>query len=258
MVENLINLNKLKKHLNISFNDESKELFSNLNYGFFELPAISFIFDNKNYNVSIYEIFDIDTIIIKNKEYNNQSLTDELPNVPENSFIFASDIGGDFFAFNSISNVLYYSGEVTFYNFIELSISIYDLVDNLILIDEPIDFVFNFNKEEIKLLNYVDNEILYEFLKVINYGINDINFKYSKNNEIFYDNIDFIYGFDYLINTNKKIENLFLFGKTITGKEIVLNIKNGNVLFKDGTFIEHYKNIFKKWNSQKHTEKKFI
>lgn len=249
MVKNLIKLNKIKKHLNISFNESSEKIFSNIKSGFFDCPSISFLFDEIKYEISIYEIFDTNSIIEKNKEYNKQSLFAELPKIPENSFIFGADIGGDFFVFNATSNIIYYSGEVTFYKFVELSISIYDLVNNLTVVDGPINFIFKFNNSEIQFLNYINNDILSDFLSDflsnINYGINDVNFQYSKNNKIFDDKIDFIYGFDYLKDINKDVKNLFLFGKTAKDKEIVLNIKNGNILFKDGTFVMHYKSLFK-------------
>lgn len=247
MVENLINLNKLKKDLHLSFKKDDEKIFSSMKSGFYTCPDISFTFDGIVFDVSLYEILDTISIIKQNKEHKKNSSTGDIPLMPYNSFIFANDIGGDFFIFNLNDSCLYYCGEINFYSFSLLSVSIIDLMGMLSEKEDPSNFIFKFSEDEIKLLTNEKGDILLNFLQKVNYGITDIKFSYSQDSQVFYDTIDFIYGFDYMKSINSNDSDLFVFGKTLHNKEIALNVKTGYLYFYESEsdiVIAHYLSLF--------------
>lgn len=245
MVGNLIKLNKLKKSMNLSFKKDDEQIFSSINSGFYVSLDISFTFDNTVCDVSLYEILDSASMIKQNKDHKKNALNGDIPLMPTNSFIFANDIGGDFFVFNLNDSCLYYCGEVNFYNFSLLSISITDLLDMLTEQEPPVPFVFKFTEDEIKELTNKKGDILFKFLEKVEYGINDIKFSYSKNNQVFHDTIDFIYGFDYLKSINSVDSDLFVFGKDSKNNDIALNVNSGDLSFVVSEIvIDNYLSVF--------------
>lgn len=247
MVKNLIKLDKIKKSLNISINLNDEQIFKTLNSGYYLSPEISFVFDDKEHIVSVYEILDAKSILTETKSYQTQILRDKLPNMPKSSFIFATDIGGDYFVFDSINRTVYYCGEVNFYHFSKLSISFSALIQSLSSNREDDEcFIFKFTDDEICSLNSMNNTILADFLTRVQYGINDIQISYVYNDNVYSDTIDFIYGFNYLKTINNAITTKFYFGKTISDKELSLDLLNGNLIFSDNIVISNYLNIFKK------------
>ena len=244
MVENLINLKNIDKKLNISVDKIILKIFKEQESGLFSSKEISFIFDNKENFVSLKKILNETEIVKINKDYLKQIKRDNLPEFPKNSFIFGEDIGGDLFILNCSDNNIYFSGEITFYNFVNLNINVFDFFKTIEKKEENLEEIFlKFSEEEIKILNKNNNKILNEFLKLINYGLNDIKINYLKNNKLIDDSISFIYGFEYLNSVNND-PNYFYFGETLKNKNLVLDLQNGNILIENSTFVENYNKIF--------------
>lgn len=249
MEDILINLINIKKHFNISIEQKILEIFKNQEFGFcfFKSNEIVFYFENKKYSTSIYEIFNEKKIIKVTKDYLNQIKRDKLPKFPDNSFIFGEDIGGDYFVLNCSDNNIYFCGEVTFYNFVNLKINIFDFLNDIekTEISFP-DINFKLSFEEIKILNKNNNKILSDFLNLINYGINDIKIQYIEDKFKINDSINFIYGFEYLHSINNEQNNkYFYFGETLNNKKIILNTENGDILLENNIILGSYLKFFK-------------
>lgn len=245
MVEHLIKLDRIKKSLNISINIDDEKIFHTMKSGYYSSPDIGFIFDSKEYIVSIHEILDANTIIKITKSYQKQIMLDELPIMDDNSFIFATDIGGDYFVFNATTSTVYYCGELNFYQLSEISMTFSKLISSLSKHSvENECFIFKFTDNEIFSLNHIKNPILADFLSRVQYGLNDIPINYVYNDVICSDTIDFIYGFDYLKTINNTINFKFNFGTTTSGKELYLDLSNGNVIVSVDSFVSNYIDIF--------------
>lgn len=243
----MIKLDKIKKSLNVSFNVDDEKAFKKMNSGYFLSPDISFVFDGKEHIVSVYEILDAKSILKETKSYQTQILRDNLPIMPNNSFIFATDIGGDYFVFNAENSTIYYCGEVNFYHFSALYISFSELIDSLEENEQDDEcFVLKFTDDEIYLLNHINNPMLADFLSCIHYGINDIQISYVYNDVVYCDTIDFVYGFDYLKTINNTITTKFNFGKTISDKELSLDLSTGNLIISNDIVVSNYLDTFKK------------
>ena len=246
MVENLIKLDKIKKSLNISINVDDEKIFNKMNSGYYLSPDISFVFNAKGNIVSVYEILNAKSILKETKSYQTQILRDKLPSMPNNSFIFATDIGGDYFVFNADTGLVYYCGEINFYHFSELSMPLSELINCLSENDEDDECViFKFTDNEICSLNHINSPILADFLSIVKYGINHIHITYVYKNIKYCDTIDFIYGFDYLRTINNSVTTKFNFGKTSSDKELFIDLSNGDVIISDDIVISNYLDIFK-------------
>lgn len=240
----MINLININKELNLSIDNNISDIFNIQEFGNFNSTEISFIFDNKKNSVSLYEIFNENDIVKVNKDYLKQIKRDKLPELPKNSFIFGVDIGGDFFLLDCSDYNVYFCGEITFYNFVNLKINIFDFFKSIKKENKlSEDIILKLSNEEIKSLNKNNNEILNTFLKLINYGLNDIKIQYFENDILVNDSISFIYGFDYLMSVNKN-SKYFYFGETLKNKNLIIDTDNGQILLEDFTFVENYKNIF--------------
>lgn len=242
----MIKLDKIKKSLNISINVDDEKIFNTMKSGYYLSPDISFVFDDKVNIVSVYEILDARSILKETKSYQIQISRDKLPSMPNNSFIFATDIGGDYFVFNADTGLVYYCGEINFYHFSELSLTLSELIDSLSENDKDDECViFKFTDNEICSLNHINSPIFADFLTRVQYGMNDIHITYVYNNIEYCDTIDFIYGFDYLRTINNSLTTKFNFGKTISDKELFVDISNGNVIISDDIVASNYLDIFK-------------
>lgn len=215
-----------------------------MNSGYYSSHDISFIFDEHEHTVSIHEILDARTILQVTKSYQKQIVNDELPIIVDNSFIFATDIGGDYFVFNATNSTVYYCGEVNFYNFSAINITFSELISSLSKYTKEDEcFTFKFTDDEISLLNSINSPLLSDFLSRVQYGMNDIPISYVYNDVICFDTIDFIYGFDYLKIINNTIN--FNFGKTASNKEIFIDLSNGNLIVYENSVISNYLDIFR-------------
>ena len=249
MSKNFIDLNNIIKKLSINIKEKDIIIFKKIKTGEIDSSPINCHFDGNDDEIVISNIYTSNQIVKKTNEYNNQAIRDEFPPIPSESFIFGSDIGDDPIIFNSINGKIYYAGEFTFYEQIEIAPNLEtffsylkDLEINLInnikskvskLTKEDVSIIISFfeQKENQNLINFLNDLLIGEgSFKVFNY---------MENNKTYTSIITKIYNKEEIINYNKDSahKNFIIIGITGGGFQISLNLKDYNIYMMDDTPI---------------------
>lgn len=240
----MININDIEKKLKFIVNVNDSTVFKSLKTGETSSLPIFYTFDSRTDAVVFSEIYNSKKIIEKTLSYKQKALRDDMPILPEKSFIFGSDIGGDPIIYDSVTGKVLFVCDITDFepvvildSIVSLPSLLQEIKEKLNEDDDPTTTLSEVDISQIiKSLNIVNNQKIRDFLLSLDIGvISSEDFKYLIHDNCYTSFLHCTYNKDLIIKKNASLKSnptyndFLIFAESGGGFPIALNLMNYSI-----------------------------